>query len=326
MKSIRIHEFGGAEKMAYEDAPEPAPGEGEVLVRVKAAGVNPVDVAIRSGKHPAAAMMNLPYIPGIEAAGEVEALGAGVTELKEGDAVFGRVEGGGYCELTRMAQTEASKVPDGFSFEEAGGIPIVFMTAWQALFNKANLQPGETVLVQAGGGGVGTAAIQLAKWKGANVLTTVGSQEKAERAKALGADHVILYKESLFDEEAKRLTDDKGVDVIIETVAADNLARDVSALALFGRIVVIGNGTGKGPDATFSVGPALFRDLHLFSMTMFNAGPQVPGILKGLGEVFAGGVVRPQGGNAFPLKEAAAAHEALLAGKFFGKAVLSPIE
>jgi NADPH2:quinone reductase len=326
VKAIRVHEFGGPENMVYEDAPDPAPGEGEVLVRVKAAGVNPLDMATRSGKHPASAMMSLPYIPGVDAAGVVEAAGSGVTGVKEGEKVYGRVAGGSYAEWTRMVETEVSRVPDGFSFEDAAGVPIVFMTAWQALFNKADLQAGETVLVQAGGGGVGTAAIQLAKWKGADVLTTVGSAEKAERAKALGADHIILYKDSPFDEEVKRLTDDKGADVIIETVAADNLARDVSALALFGRIVLIGNGTGKGPDATFPIGAALHKDLYLFSMTMFNAGPQVPGILKGLEEAFAGGEVRPQGGAAFPLKEAAAAHEALLAGKFFGKVVLSPVE
>ena len=326
MKAIRVHEFGGPENMVYEDAPDPAPGEGEVLVRVKSAGVNPLDMATRSGKHAASAMMNLPYIPGVEAAGVVEMVGPGVTGVKEGEKVYGRAVSGSYAELTRIAEIEVSRVPDGFSFEDAAGIPIVFMTAWQALFNKANLQAGETVLIQAGGGGVGTAAIQLAKWKETKVLTTVGSAVKAERAKALGADHVILYNDFPFDEQVKQLTDEKGVDIIIETVAADNLTRDLSALAPFGRIVLIGNGTGKGPDATFPIGAALHKDLYLFSMTMFNAGPQVPGILKGLEEAFAGGEVRPQGGAAFPLKEAAAAHEALLAGKFFGKVVLSPVE
>ena len=326
MKAIRIHEFGGLDKMVYEDAPDPTPGEGEVLIRVRGAGVNPVDVAIRTGKHPAAASMQLPYVPGIDAAGEVEAVGAGVSNLKAGDAVFGRVIGGGYCEKARMAAAEAGNKPDSFSFEEAAGVPIVFMTAWHALFNKAEVQPGETVLVHAGGGGVGSAAIQLAKWKGATVLTTVGSQEKAERAKALGADHAILYKETPFDEEAKRLTDDKGVNVIIETVAADNLGLDISALAVFGRIVLIGNGTGKGPDAGFSVGPALFKDLRLLSMTLFNAGPQAGEIVRGLEKVFAEGKVKPQIERAFPLKDAAAAHETLLSGKFFGKVVLSPVE
>jgi NADPH:quinone reductase-like Zn-dependent oxidoreductase len=327
LKAIRIHEFGGPDKMLYEDTPDPAPGEGEVLVRVKAAGVNPVDIAIASGKHPASARMNLPYIPGVEAAGVVEAAGPGVAGLKEGDSIYGRTIGGSYCELTRIAETEASMVPDGFSFEEAASIPIVFMTAWQSLFNKADTQPGETVLIQAGGGGVGSAAIQLAKWKGATVLTTVGSAEKAGRAKALGADHVILYKETPFDEEVLRLTEGQGADVIIETVAAENLPRDISALKIFGRIVIIGNGTGKGPEATLPVGPALFKDLRILSMTMFNAGPQVAGILKGLAEAFAGGQVRPLGGGiAFPLEKAAEAHKALLAGAFFGKIVLSPVE
>ncbi|MFQ5692828.1 MAG: zinc-binding alcohol dehydrogenase family protein, partial [Nitrospinota bacterium] len=283
------------------------------------------DLAIRSGKHPASAMMNLPYVPGVEAAGEVEAVGDGVTGWKPGDAVFGRVLGGGYCERTRMAASEAGKKPDSFSFEEAAVAPIVFMTAWNALFNKAEVQAGETVLVQAGGGGVGSAAIQLAKWKGARVLTTVGSEEKAERAKAIGADEAILYKESLFDEEAKRLTDEKGVDVIIETVAADNLARDISALAVFGRIVVIGNGTGKAPEASFAVAPALFKDLKLLSMTLFNLGPRAGEIVRGLEKVFAEGKAKPLPGTTFPLKDAAAAHATLLSGKFFGKIALSPI-
>lgn len=325
LKAIRVHEFGGPEKMTYEDAPDVAPEEGEILIRVKAAGVNPVDLGIRSGKHPASAMMKLPYVPGVDAAGEVEAVGKSVTRLKVGDAVFGRALGGAYCGRARIVAAEAGKKPDSFSFEEAAAIPIVFMTAWQALFNKAEVQPGETVLVQAGGGGVGSAAIQIAKWKGAVVLTTVGSEEKAERARALGADHAILYKEKPFDEEAKRLTDGKGVDVILETVAADNLQRDISGLALLGRIVLIGNGTGKGPDAAFSVGPALFKDLKLLSMTLFNAAKQAPDIVRGLEKVFSEGKVKPQVGKTFPLKEAAAAHEALLSGKFFGKIVLSPI-
>jgi NADPH:quinone reductase-like Zn-dependent oxidoreductase len=326
MKAIRVHEFGGPEKMVYEDAPDPAPGEGEVVLRVKAAGVNPLDIAVRSGKHPASALMKLPYIPGVEAAGEIEAVGPGVTDLKVGDAIFGRVAGGGYCELTRMSVGEAGKKPDSFSFEEAAGIPITFLTAWNALFAKAEVQPGETILVQAGGGGVGTAAIQLAKWKGATVLTTVGSQEKAERAKEIGADHAILYKETPFDEEAKRLTDGKGVDVIIETVAAENLQRSISALTVFGRIVLIGNGTGKAPEATFSVGSALFKDLKLLSMTLFNSGPKIPEFMAGLQKVFGEGKAKPLASQSFPLKDAAAAHQALLDGKVFGKLALSPVE
>ena len=326
MKAIRVHQFGGAENLIYEEAPDPSPGEGEILIQVKAAGVNPIDLAIRSGKHPAAAMMNLPYVPGVDAAGIVEAVGPGVTGFEAGDEVFGRGIGGSYCERTKIAAQEAGRKPDGFSFEEAAGIPIVFMTAWHALFNKANIQPGETVLVQAGGGGVGTAAIQLAKWKGANVITTVGSKEKADRAKGLGADHTVHYKETPFDEEVKRLTDGEGADVIIETVAADNLPLDISALRLRGRIVVIGNGTGKGPEATLPVGPALFKDLRLLSMTLMNAGAEAPDIVRGLEQAFTEGNVKPQASASFPLKEAAQAQETLMSGRFFGKITLSPIE
>lgn len=326
MKAIRVHEFGGPEKMFYENAPDPKPGPGAVLLRVRAAGVNPLDVAVRSGKHPASALVKFPYIPGVEAAGEIEAVGEGVAHLRPGDAVLGRTAGGAWCQRALMSAAEAMKKPASLSFEEAAAVPITFMTAWHALFHKAEVKPGETVLVQAGGGGVGSAAIQLAKGRGAKVLTTVGSREKAERAKALGADHAILYKETPFDAEAKRLTDGKGVDVIIETVAAENLPRDISALAVFGRIVLIGNGTGKGPDAAFPIGPALFKDLHLLSMTLFNAAQKLPDILRGLERAFAEGKARPQIGKVFPLQDAAAATEALLSGRLFGKIVLSPAE
>ncbi len=326
MKSIRVHQFGGIENLVYEEAPDPSPNAGEILVKVKAAGINPLDLAIRSGKHPMSTMMTLPYIPGVEAAGIVESIGPECTNFEVGDKVFGRAIGGSYCEWTKLAARETCHKPTEFSFEEAAGIPIVFMTAWQALFNRANLQQGETVLIHAGGGGVGTAAIQLAKRSGATVLTTVGSSEKADRAKNLGADHAILYKESSFDEEVKRLTDGQGVDVIIETVAAENLPKDIQALRINGRIVVIGNGTGKGPEATLPVGPSLFKELRLFSMTLNNAGEEAPDIMRGLKQAFAEGNTKPQASVSFPLKDAAQAQQTLISGQFFGKISLSPIE
>lgn len=325
MKAIQAHQFGDPEVVKYEEVPTPRPGAGEVLVRVRAAGVNPVDVAMLSGRHPAAKGLSFPFIPGFDVAGEVEALGDGVKNLKEGEAIFARARGGAYAEFARVPAAEAGRKPKNLSFEEAAATPIAFLTAWSALVHKAALQAGETVLVQGGGGGVGSAAIQVAKVLGARVITTVGSSEKARRAKEIGADFAIVYREKDFSAEVREITGGKGADVIIETVASENLQKDVEAISLWGRIVIIGAGTGKRPEAIFPVGPALFKDLHLYTTTLFNVPHLVPEMTQRLVALFEEGKMRPQVGSTFPLREAAKAHRALLEGKFFGKIVLSPI-
>src|SRR5229473_6103767 len=321
MKAMRAHQLGGPEQLRFEDAPEPQPQAGQVLIRVRAAGVNPADLVRLSGRlgQPA-----LAYVPGTDVCGEVEAVGGGVTHVKRGDRVFGRALGGGYAEKTCMAASEAVPLPANLSFEEGAAIPIPFYTAYHALHNKAVLKSGETVLVSAGGGGVGVAAIQLARLAGARVITTVGSREKAERVSALGAHVAVNYKEQDFVAEVQKFTDKKGVDVIIENVAADNLAKDFIAAAPQGRIVVIGTGTGKAADASFPVFAALMKDVTMLGMSLVNAGAAIPAMAKALVGLFSEGKIKAVVSKSYPLTEAPKALEDLVAARVFGKLVLVP--
>ncbi len=207
MKSMRAHQFGGPEQLRFEDAPDPQPQAGQVQIRVRAAGINPADLVRLAGR---LQPLPLPYIPGTDVCGEVESVGAGVTHVKKGDRVFGRALSGGYAEKTCLAAIEAIQLPAKLSFEEGAAIPIPFYTAYRALHHKANIKSGETALISAGGGGVGVAAIQLAKVAGARVLTTVGSWEKAERTRTLGADLAINYREQDFVAEVLKATGNKG--------------------------------------------------------------------------------------------------------------------
>lgn len=203
MKAMRAHQFGGPEQLKLEDTPEPQPEARQVMIRVRAAGINPADLVRLSGR---LGSPPLPYIPGTDVCGEVEKVGSGVSNVKPGRRVFGRALTGGYAERTCLAAEEAIPLPANLSFEEGAAIPIPFYTAYHALHNKARVKPGESVLVSAGGGGVGLAAIQLARIAGARVITTVGSREKAERVAALGAQLTVNYKEQDFVAEAEKFT------------------------------------------------------------------------------------------------------------------------
>ncbi len=321
MKAMRAHQAGGPEQLRYEDAPDPELGEGQVLIRVGAAGINPADLVRLSGK---LAPLKLPYITGTDVSGEVEAVSPGVTTVKVGDRVFGRAIGAAYAEKTCLMASEAIPLPDNLSFEEGAAIPIPFYTAYFAFYHKAMLKAGETVLISAGGGGVGAAAIQLAKAAGARVITTVGSQEKADRARQLGADVAINYKQQDFAPEVRTLTDGKGVDLIIENVASDNLAADCSCIATSGRIVLIGTGTGKAPNATFGVLSALLKDITFYGMSLLSADAVIPDMAAAMSPDFAAGKLKPIVSKSYPLQEAAQALHDLLAGKVFSKLVLVP--
>jgi NADPH:quinone reductase len=321
MKAMRAHQFGGPEQLKLEDAPDPQAQAGQVLIRVRAAGINPADIVRLSGHLQPVA---LPYIPGADVCGEVESIGAGVTHIKKGDRVFGRALTGGYAEKTCLAAGETFLLPANLSFEEGAAIPIPFYTAYQAVHRKAALKAGETVLISAGGGGVGLAAIQLAKLVGARVFTTVGSDEKAERTRALGADVAINYRQQDFVAEVHKLTDGKGVNLIIENVAADNLAKDFIAVALAGRIVLIGTGTGKTANATFGVFAALMKDVTMYGMSLINAGSAVPEMAATLTRLFTERKIKAVVSKTYPLSDAPQALADLLAGKVFGKLVLSP--
>ena len=238
--------------------------------------------------------------------------------------VFGRALSGGYAEKTCLAAIEAIPMPAKLSFEEGAAIPIPFYTAYRALHHKANIKSGETALISAGGGGVGVAAIQLAKVAGARVLTTVGSWEKAERTRTLGADLAINYREQDFVAEVLKATGNKGVQVIIENVATDNLAKDFGAISANARIVVIGTGTGKSPDATFPVFGALSKDASILGMSLVNAGPAIPEMAAAIRELFAAGRIKAIVSKSYPLAEAPQALADLVAGRVFGKLVLIP--
>lgn len=321
MKAMRAHQFGGPEQLRFEEAPDPQVQAGQVQIRIRAAGINPADLVRLSGR---LQPLSLPYIPGTDVCGEVESVGAGVSHVKAGDRVFGRALAGGYAEKTCLLASEAILLPANLSFDEGAAIPIPFYTAYRALHHKAALKAGETVLISAGGGGVGVAAIQLAKVAGARVFTTVGSADKAERARALGAEVAINYKEQDFAAEIQKLTDGKGVNVIIENVAADNLVKDLPILARDGRIILIGTGTGKGPDGSFAVMHALMKDANILGMSLVNAGSTIAEMATALTGLFATGKVKSVISKVYPVTEAQQALADLVAGRVFGKLVLHP--
>jgi NADPH2:quinone reductase len=321
MKAMRAHQFGGPEQLRLEEAPDPQVQAGQVQIRVRAAGINPADLVRLSGR---LGNLPLPYIPGTDVSGEVEAVGTGVTHVKAGDRIFGRALTGGYAEKTCLAASEAFLLPANLSFAEGAAIPIPFYTAYRALHHKAGLKAGETVLVSAGGGGVGVAAIQLAKLAGARVITTVGSADKAARTKELGADVTINYREQDFAAEVQKLTDGKGVEVIIENVASDNLAKDLTIAAKNSRIIVIGTGTAKGPDGQFAVMYALMKDVNILGMSLINAGPFIAEMANALTPLFSSAKLKAVVSKTYPLSEAPQALADLVAGRVFGKLALNP--
>jgi NADPH2:quinone reductase len=321
MKAMRAPQAGGPEQLRLEEAPDPQPQAGQVQIRVHAAGINPADLVRLSGR---LQPLTFPYIPGTDVCGEVESVGAGVTHVKKGDRVFGRALTGGYAEKTCLAAGETMLLPANLSYAEGAAIPIPFYTAYRALHHKAQLKAGETVLVSAGGGGVGVAAVQLAKLAGARVITTVGSSEKAERIKPLGADVVINYKTQDFAAEIQKLTDGKGVNVIVENVASDNLAKDLVIAAREARIIIIGTGTGKGPEGQFAVMHALMKDVNILGMSLVNAGAFVAEMAHALTGMFTASKLKAIVSKSYPLVEAPQALADLVAGRVFGKLVLTP--
>src|SRR5213080_2900590 len=221
MKAIVVHEYGGPEVLKYQDAPRPAPKEDQVLVRVIAAGVNPVDDASRSEKYAKFFGITLPFIPGYDIAGVVEKTGANITKFKAGDSVYAYLnlkDGGGYAEYAVATEVEAAPKPKSISFVEAAAVPVVALTAWQALIDTAKLSAGQTVLIHGGSGGVGSFAIQIAKARGAKVIATASTRNQ-ELLKQLGADVAIDYSKTKFEDIAK------DVDVVLDSVGKDTLAR-----------------------------------------------------------------------------------------------------
>ena len=320
MKAIRVHEFGGPEVLRLEDVPDPQPGAGQVLVRVRAVGVNPVDTYIRAGAH--AVRPQLPYTPGLDAAGTVEAVGEGVARVSAGDRVYtsGSLSGT-YAELALCGESQVHALPSRVSFAEGAGVSTPYATSYRALFQRARGAAGETVLVHGASGGVGTAAVQIARAAGFKVIGTGGTEEGRRLVAEQGAHHVLDHHAPGYLEELSALTNGRGVDVILEMLANVNLNKDLGVVARGGRVVVIGS---RGP---VEINPrlAMTRDATILGMMIFNATPQeFAGIHAALVAGLEAGTLRPVVGRELPIADAARAHEEILKPGAHGKIVLIP--
>lgn len=320
MKAIRVYEFGGPEVMKLEEAPDPEPGPGQVLVRVRAAGVNPVDTYIRAGMY--AGQPTLPYTPGIDAAGIVESVGAGVHDVKAGDRVYtsGTISGA-YAELALCEASQVHPLPATVSYAQGAGINIPYATAYRALYHCAHALPGEIVLVHGASGGVGVAAVQIARAAGMTVIGTAGSDRGRRLVAEQGAQHVLDHHAPGCLEQAVALTNGRGVDVILEMLANVNLGKDLKSLALKGRIVVIGS---RG---TVEIDPreAMRRDARIIGMVLFNMSEREKASVHAA--LFAGletGTLRPIVRQELALGDAPHAHRLVMEPGAYGKIVLVP--
>ena len=327
MKAVDIREPGAPEVLHLVECPDPQPQAGEVLIRVRASGVNRPDVLQRTGAYPPPPGASA--IPGLEVAGEMVAGDAQALAehgFKLGDRVCALVAGGGYAELCVAPVGQCLPVPQGLSDVEAAALPETFFTVWSNVFDRARLQPGETLLIQGGSSGIGVTAIQMAKALGAKVIVTVGNAEKAQACLALGADHAIVYREQDFAEEARRLTGGRGVDVILDMVAGSYVAREVECLAEDGRLVIIAVQGGVAAD--FNAGLVLRRRLQITGSTL---RPRPVGFKAAIAQalqqrvwpLLAQGAIRPVIFKTFAATEAAQAHALMESNQHIGKIVLT---
>src|SRR4030088_4871 len=309
MTAIAIREPGGPDVLVPQTRPVPAPGPGEVLVKVAAAGVNRPDIMQRQGLYPPP--KGASEIPGLEIAGEVVALGAGVKRWKLGDKVMALVVGGGYAEYCLAHEGHALPVPPGLTLVEAAAIPETFFTVWHNTFERGRLRAGETLLVHGGSSGIGTAAIQLAKAFGARVITTAGSAEKCEACRKLGADLAVNYKAEDFVAATKTATGGKGADVVLDMVGGDYIERNYEAAAVDGRIVQIA--FQGSPKSTVDFRRLMLKRLtHTGSTLRSRSVPDKGAIARAVEQhvlpLIAAGKVKPLIDSTFPLAQAAAAH------------------
>ncbi len=319
MKAIVVREFGEPDVMKIEDVPKPAPKADEVLVKIMAAGVNPVDTYLRTGIHAHAPA--LPYSPGKDGAGIVESVGEAVSKFKQGDRVYtsGSLSGT-YAEFSLCRENQLGFLPDNASFEQGAGIWTPYATSYRGLFQKAKVKAGEKILIHGASGGVGIAAIQWSKNAGAKVFGTASSAEGLALAKAQGADDVFDHSDDDHLEEIKEASGG-GVDVIIEMLANENLETDFKALCMFGRIVVIGN---RG-SIQFTPRLAMTKDATIYGMSLFNAPAEaMEEIHKAIFEGLEKGFLAPVIDRTFPLSDAPLAHDEIVNKKAHGKIILKP--
>jgi len=320
MNAIRVHEFGGPEVMQLEDTPDPIAGPGQVVVRIRAIGVNPVDTYIRAGMH--AVKPSVPYTPGTDAAGVIDSIGDGVTSVSPGKSVYvaGTISGS-YAGLALCTESQVHRLPPQLTFEQGAAVGVPYATAYRALFHRAGARAAEVVLVHGATGGVGTAAVQLARAAGMTVIATGGTDRGRSSVADQGAHHVLDHHAPHYLDQIMALTGGKGVNVILEMLANVNLPNDLGLLARFGRVVVIGS-RGK---VEIDPRAAMTRDSSIVGMTLFNTSDEDrASIHAALGAGLENGTLRPVVGKEMPLAEAAHAHDAVLQPGALGKIVLIP--
>jgi NADPH2:quinone reductase len=325
MRAIVITRPGGPEVLELRDVPEPRPARGEVLVRVRATAVNRADLLQRMGRYPAPLDVP-PDIPGLEFAGEIEAVGEGVRDWQAGERVFGLAGGGAYAELLPVHARALARIPQRLTFEQAAAIPEAFITAYDALVSQARLGCGEWVLIHAVGSGVGTAAAQIVRALGGRSIGTARTADKLERARAFGLDEGILVKDARFADEVLARTEGAGFDVLLELVGGDYVAEDLACAALRARLVLVGQLAGAR--AELDLARVLGKRLTIIG-TVLRSRPLEEKIqamrifARHVVPLLATGVLRPVLDRTFPLSEAAEAHAYVSSDAGFGKVVLT---
>ncbi len=324
MTVVAISKPGGPEVLIPETRPVPQPGADDILIKVAAAGVNRPDISQRSGSYPPPPGAS--DLPGLEVAGEVVALGANASRFRLGDKVMSLVAGGGYAQYCLTHETHAMPVPDAFSMIEAGATPETLMRVWHNVFERGGLQPGETLLIHGGSSGIGTMATQLAKAFGSKVIVTVGSQDKAEACRKLGADRAVNYKSEDFVAEANAFTDNAGVDVILDMVGGDYIERNYDAAAIGGRIVQIA--FLGSPKATVNFTKLMIKRLTHTGSTLrprsvADKAAMVAAISAKVLPLLHQGRIKPLIDSTFPLEKAADAHRRMETSAHIGKIVLT---
>jgi NADPH:quinone reductase len=320
MKAILVHEFGGPEVLKLEEVPTPKPQAGQVLVKVHAAGVNPYDTYMRTGTY--AIKPPLPYTPGSDAAGVVEAVGTGVTKVKAGDRVYtAKTLSGAYAEYALTTEDQVNRLPQNITFEQGAAIWVPYGTAYFALHHHAQAKAGETVLVHGASGGVGTASLQIAHAMGLTAFGTAGTEKGLDLAKREGARQAFNHGKAGYQDEILKATGGRGVDVVLEMLANVNLAHDLKLLAPRGRVIVIGN---RG-EVTINARELMSRRGSILAFTLWAATEAESREIHAA--LFAGlenGTLRPVVGKKIPLAEAASSHKQVLAPGAAGKIVLVP--
>jgi NADPH:quinone reductase len=322
---IQVSEFGGAEVLRYHALPVPEPGAGQVRVRLHAIGVNPADTYIRTGTY-AFFTPELPYTPGFDGAGVVDAVGAAVREVAPGDRVFVAALGtpgcsGTYAELALADAAAVHPLPPTLSYGQGAAVGVPCITAWRALFQKAGLQPGETVLIHGASGGVGVPATQLASDAGAVVIGTAGSAAGVEVVRRAGASHVLDHSAPGYLDNLSDITGGRGVSVVVEMLADVNLEQDLGVLAVGGRVVIVGS-RGR---LDFTPRLTMLKEATVMGTALWNAsGTETASALAAVAAKLRSGVLRPAVGEELPLREAATAHRRILEPGARGKLILVP--